>query len=210
MKPKKFLFKAEQYEYYQAGKWARAVEIPIFERIIHRELIRTDRHYPMILEVGNVMQNHTDFGPSEHYDVLDLYEHGPGVVNKDATFWRTGANNYSLIISVSTFEHIGQGRYEGADQLFRPMAAALNLFTWCLASHGKMIFSIPLKYRRAGDIMVWNAFPEDWTRTNFLRNCGNGVWEQVSRKEARRIGYYGKPYPGANGLAIVQVQKPPL
>lgn len=210
MRPTEFTIdgEAEAYQYEQDAKWARTIEIPIFKRILDQEFAKTDNKLRIILEVGNVMSHHTGYGPGDHYDVLDLYEHAPDVLNYDATFWQPGAANYSLIISISTLEHIGQARYGGQDQAYQPMAAAYNLFTWSLAPGGRMIFSIPLKYRGGADLLVWDAFPDTWTRKWFFRNIGHGEWRQNNEQQIRTIKHYGKPWPGANALAIVQVQKP--
>lgn len=208
MMPLSFRYNAKTYDYEQGAKWARAVEIPIFWDIITREVQREDK-LPVILEVGNVMAHYRpEIYHWDDYDVLDLFEHdkrNPDIINQDATFWRPDAAKYSMIISISTLEHIGQARYWGTDQRFQPMAAALNLYTWALTPGGRFIFSIPLRFRAAADDLVWRTFPR--ARAHFLRKTGQHEWRQVQKKVARRIKHYGRPYPGANGLAIVEVEK---
>lgn len=204
-----FSLDGKVYEYEPGAKWARAIEIPIFKAMLEKEFAREDLALPIVLEVGNVMSNFDRrFGPGDHYDVLDLYEHAPGVLNYDATYWRPGAANYSLIISISTFEHIGQARYGGGDQAYQPMAAAYNLFTWSLRPGGTMLLSIPLKYRAGGDLLVWDAFPDRNIKRWFFRKVDRDQWRQVDASAARKVEYYGKPFAGANGLAILQIQKP--
>lgn len=192
-----FIFNDKVYEYADA-EWAQAIELPIFWRRIRQTYKDPDKQ---VLEVGSVLDNNW-------HDVLDLYKHGDGIMNYDAAFWRPKALQcYDLIISISTFEHIGHAKY-GTDQVCKPMAAALNLYSWALAPGGTMLFSISLRYRPASDWLVWNVFPPQMAKIGFLRKIGHDTWRQIDAKAARKVRYYGKPYPGANCIAIIEVIKP--
>lgn len=74
----------------------RVIEIPFAHEFYLRNISGS------VLEVGNVLRN---YFPLEHY-VLDKYELGEDVVNDDVATWKAN-RKYSLIISISTIEHIG-------------------------------------------------------------------------------------------------------
>jgi len=95
-----FLFNNDEYEYFYHdynNTWCneRTVEIPIIKRII-------DDADGEVLEVGNVLPH---YFPSNHR-VVDKYEKAPGVINEDIVDFDSSAK-FGLIVSISTFEHIG-------------------------------------------------------------------------------------------------------
>jgi hypothetical protein len=99
-KPGTFLFNNEEYQYFYHdynNTWCneRSVEIPIINRII-------DDADGEVLEVGNVLPH---YRPCNH-TVVDKYEEAPGVTNEDIVSFDS-SSKFALIVSISTFEHIG-------------------------------------------------------------------------------------------------------
>ncbi len=95
-----FLFNNEEYKYFYHdynNTWCneRSVEIPIIKRIV-------DDADGEVLEVGNVLPH---YFPSNHR-VVDKYEKGLRVTNEDIVSFDS-SSKFGLIVSISTFEHIG-------------------------------------------------------------------------------------------------------
>ena len=55
-----------------------------------------------ILELGNVLSHYYPV----HHDIVDKYEKSSGVSNVDIRDFDT-SKDYDLVVSISTFEHIG-------------------------------------------------------------------------------------------------------
>ncbi|MBI3875430.1 MAG: hypothetical protein HY300_05630, partial [Verrucomicrobia bacterium] len=96
-----FHFRGRELEYFHHRynmTWAteRGVEMPVARAYL--EEFRNRR----ALEVGNVLAH---YGPVAH-DVLDKFERGPRVINADIVDFAPAAP-YDLVLSISTFEHIG-------------------------------------------------------------------------------------------------------
>jgi hypothetical protein len=95
-----FSFNDQEYKYFYHDyndTWCheRSVEIPIIKRIV-------DEAEGEVLEVGNVLPH---YFPSTHR-VVDKYEKAPGVTNEDIVSFDSNSK-FRLIVSISTFEHIG-------------------------------------------------------------------------------------------------------
>ena len=76
----------------------RAVEVPLGRWYLEQVASETGQ----VLEVGHVLGH---YGKHNHA-VLDKYETSAGVINEDITTWQT-EERFDLILSISTFEHIG-------------------------------------------------------------------------------------------------------
>jgi hypothetical protein len=84
----------------------RMVEIPIVSDLVKQNAGKN------ILEIGNVIKHYM---PDATHTVVDKYEKSDGVLNCDIIDYQPPAENgadaafhgYDLIISISTFEHIG-------------------------------------------------------------------------------------------------------
>lgn len=90
-----------------------------------------------ILEVGNVLSHYVS---DAHWDVVDKYEAGSGVINLDILSYDPG-KLYNLIISISTIEHIG---YDEKPQDPDKIKAALLHMQSLLADGGMMLVTFPL------------------------------------------------------------------
>ncbi len=147
-----FTFDWQTYNYFfhhYNTTWAnpRCVEIPIIARIVQEN---KDKR---ILEVGNVFQHYVKC----NHDVLDLNEVYPNVINQDITEFEP-KEKYDLVVSISTFEHIGCWE----DELKQPekiLKAIENVKNNVLAPKGKFVLTLPLgenldmeRYIENGDI----------------------------------------------------------
>lgn len=129
-----FEFRGEQYEYFfhrynMTWRNERAVEVPIFRRLV-------ERAQGPVLEVGNVLSHYL---PVRH-EILDRYERAPGVINEDAESFDP-VKSYALIISVSTIEHIGFDEEPPDPPKVRRVVERLRSL---LAVGGRLVASFPV------------------------------------------------------------------
>lgn len=196
-----FNFKGKVYKYFIAIYNTtflneRAVEIPIIMDYIREFNNRR------ILEIGNVMSHYFKF----NYEIVDKYEKGEGVVNQDIIDF-IPKSKYDLIISISTFEHIGFDeaiRYSNEkmsnirqESLLKAIDKAKSL----LNENGVFIFTAPYGF---------NCFLDSQLKENELelteilylkRIDSNNKWIQVNYDDVKDIKY-GEPYICANALII--------
>ena len=113
-----FAFQGEAYgylfhRYNLTWLTERAVEVPVVQAIV-------DRHAgERILEVGNVLSHYR----SQSHLVVDKYERGRGVLNRDVLDL-DDLGPFDLIVAISTLEHVGWGN-EGHEYVNR--VAAQNI-----------------------------------------------------------------------------------
>ena len=111
--------------------------------------------------------------------------------------WQTN-ERFELILSISTFEHIGFDD-DGGDSKEK-IQAAIAACRALLASGGSLVITVPLGYNPALDEMIANDTLNAATSVFLLRH-GRREWREATRAEA--IGtQYGKPFPYANGLWV--------
>jgi hypothetical protein len=132
-----FIFQGQTYSYLFHSyntTWSnpRCVEIPIISKIID------DYEGQRILEVGNVLQHYV----SCSHDVLDLNEVYPNVINQDIAEFKPN-KKYDLVVSISTFEHIGCWEDE-PKQPEKILKAIENVKRNVLAPMGKFVLTLPL------------------------------------------------------------------
>jgi hypothetical protein len=174
----------------------RAVEIPIIHETI--EAYKGKR----ILEIGNVMSH---YGRTSH-DIVDKYESGKGVMNCDILEFNP-PGKYDLIVSISTFEHIGfdEGSRYGNDQpctgYERNLLLAMNKVKSLLADKGLFVMSVPLGFNRFLDEQI-QGDTLGLSKMVFLkRMTPDNQWQQVSFREVCGISF-DQPFNSANGLMI--------
>lgn len=201
-----FLFNKQKFAYFISEfnttfNNERAVEIPI--------VMETMAHFrdKNILEIGNVTSHY--FKPM--HDIVDKYEKGPGVINCDIIDFKP-VKNYDLIISISTFEHIGfdesirYGEEEDNSVRREALISAIENTRKLLNKNGLFIFTVPLGF---------NSFLDSKLKNNGLnldesyylkRLSKKNEWEQVPYESAIQAKY-GTPYNCANGLLIGIIKK---
>jgi hypothetical protein len=166
----------------------RRVEIPIMLSIL--------RSHPgaRLLEVGNVLS---------HYDrllthpVVDLYEKTSrqNLFTEDAETFRGGP--YDLIVSISTFEHVG---WDECPRNENKIASTIRNLRSLLAPGGAIVFSAPVGYSPPLDQVVETA--EGFLERRCLQRVNlRNEWHEVGWDAVKQARFH-KPYPFANGLII--------
>jgi hypothetical protein len=194
---KQFNFDGKSLQYFYAKynlTWVteRALEVPIGRHFI--QLAGEEN----TLEVGNVLGHY--FPP--HHIVLDKFERGEGIVNEDIIGYNPG-RTFDLILSISTFEHIG---YEDdGDPDAEKIRAAIAACQRLLSPNGRLIITVPFGYNPYLDRYV----TEDRIKPHrawFYEKTNKLDWMESS-KEAALQRNYAKPYPFANAIMVAEFLK---
>ncbi|HEY9175460.1 MAG TPA: hypothetical protein VI136_24510 [Verrucomicrobiae bacterium] len=196
---KTFLFQEQTLVCFYHGynmTWAseRCVEVPIARAYLERYQGRP------VLEVGNVLSH---YGLVAH-DVLDKFEKGPGIINEDIIGFHP-AKRYDLILSISTFEHIGfddEANEPSGRKILRAIASCRQL----LGPDGSLVLTVPIGYNPELNLLVRdNLLPTN--QQTFLRRVGRLDWE-VCRKEEALPCQYRRPFPYANAIMVAEFGPP--
>jgi hypothetical protein len=195
LQPKTFQFHGRElpllYHRYNMT-WAseRCVEVPI------------GRYYAeaadpaQTLEVGNVLSH---YGPVRH-EIIDKFEKGPGVINEDITSFRP-SKRYDLILSISTFEHIGfddEAEGKSADKILSAIGTCRGL----LGENGKLVITVPISYNPELNELI-NSGALGATKKTFLKKYGPQDWRECSREEAMKCKYK-EPFSYANAVMVAE------
>ena len=153
-----------------------------------------------VLEIGHVLGH---YGRQGHA-VVDKYESADGVRNVDITEWQPD-ERFALILSLSTFEHIGfddTAEAGSGKKILNAIAAARAL----LQPGGRLVLTLPLGYNPELDELIQNdGLGED--RATFLLRHGPREWSEVARHQA--VGTpFGRPFPYANALMVAEYAAP--
>lgn len=180
--------------------WAneRCVELALARRFL------TGVPAEEVLEVGNVTPRYLGGG----HTVVDKYE--PGALRVDIVDFES-ERRFRLILSISTFEHIGFDEAGGPEEPGAPeeleavaakIRAALNRCIGLLVPGGTLVVTVPVGYNPALDAMI--AGDElGCDRATWFRRFPGRRWREVGREEGMRCRY-GSPYPFANGIMLAE------
>lgn len=164
---REFTFQGATYRYFLSPHnftWEheRIIEVPIIWKMVK------ENDGKKILEVGNVLSHYM----SVKHDIVDKYEKAHGVINKDIIDFQSNSQ-YDLIVSISTFEHIGDDEVPpdstkildaigNVKNLMAPGGMAVITFALGynpgldrLLSEGMVIFSDKYCMRRASRLNTW-------------------------------------------------------
>jgi len=198
LRPKKFKFKGTELDlfYHRYNMtWAseRCVEVPIARDYLRRvEAGNT-------LEVGNVLSH---YGPVGHA-VIDKFEKAPGVINEDITTFRP-QKEYELIISISTFEHIGfddEAEGKSAEKILAAIAVCRSL----LSDTGLLVITVPIGYNPELNQLIESGRLGARTET-FLKKVNGQEWRECSKAEALQCRYK-EPFPYANAIQVAEFRR---
>lgn len=191
---KKFIFDGSQlpmvyHRYNTTWSNERCVEVPIIIALVKK--LSGKR----VLEVGNVISH---YYPT-NWDILDKFEKGKEVINLDILDFKP-QKKYDLIVSISTFEHIGYDDESSGDSAEKIIKCFENVVENCLARGGTMIMTAPIDYNPDMDKLIQeNAF--GFKKTIFMKRFGGRQWKEVSKEEAMKSSY-GEPFPYANAIMV--------
>ena len=106
-----------------------------------------------------------------------------------------------MILSVSTFEHIGyddEANGESGEKISQAITTCRGLLT----AGGQLVLTLPLGYNPALDRMIADE-QLGCDRATFLKRTGRSAWEAVDA-EAALACEYRRPFPYANAVMIAQ------
>lgn len=168
----------------------RCVEVPIARRYL------ADHSSRSVLEVGNVLSHYGFIG----HPVVDKFEKGLGVLNLDILDVDPRPR-YDLIISVSTFEHIGFDD-DVKDGSGERILDAISHCRKMLLPGGKLVITAAAGYNPAFDMVVTGHHALDG-KLSFMRRTGYFKWEECD------VGHfinacYNHPYPFGNCIVVAE------
>lgn len=194
-----FTFNGKKYHYFyhlynRTFSGERQIEIPIAIDYINAFKGKE------ILEIGNVLSHYMPI----HHDVLDKYEKGKGVINKDVVsvdFHK----KYDLMVSVSTMEHVGHSYGEKSDPT-KFLKSIVNLKRQ-LTNTGKIVITVPVFFNEAlTRLIVSRKMP--FTHVYFMKRTNYvNDWKQVDYKEAVAGNIYDGHFANTNVLCICVYDK---
>jgi hypothetical protein len=189
---KTVLFEGAALEYFYAKyniTWVteRVLEVPIGLHCLKRA------GPAQTLEVGNVLGHYIQPG----HTVLDKFERAPGIVNEDILEFRPG-RKFDLIISISTFEHIGYEDDGPSDP--EKIRAAIAACQRLLSPQGRLVITVPFGYNASMDqyIAEGRILP---AKATFYEKTTNLDWKETSKSEALKRKY-ARPYSYANAIMV--------
>lgn len=176
------------HQYNHTARNMRRVEIPIARWFV-------EQCQGLILEVGNVLAHY------EHvpWPVVDIRE--PGAINADVMRWQPGFP-VDLLVSISTVEHIGFGKFS-QDTLptVKPSDVLARFRSW-LAPHGMAVVTAPTAYNPTLDAEL-----RDGTlgadRMWFMRLVRLNEWEGCTMEEALAMSPTASYNRWSGGLMVL-------
>jgi SAM-dependent methyltransferase len=195
LKPGPFVWRDEKLTCFFARynmTWAgeRMVEIPIGKRLLEQYEGRR------VLEVGHVLGHY--FPPA--HTILDKFEVAPGVLNLDIIDYRP-AEKFDLILSISTFEHIGfDDESEGGSG--PKILACVQHCRSLLAPEGRLILTFPTGYNPELDEMLRTG-ALGAARIDCLKRTGRREWAPCTMDEAFHYPYRSQ-FPYGNALVVAE------
>jgi hypothetical protein len=197
---RRFALDGETYNYHVARgnrTWdnERAVEIPV----VWSALVRHGSSQG-VLEVGNVLGHYFEIA----HPVLDRYEQHKCVTwNEDVVVFEPPFAP-ELILSISTLEHVGRSEHPRDPGKFRE---AVDAITGWLAPGGRLLFTVPLGYSPAVREYLDSYHQPRVAVRCMKRTTLDNLWVQADYADVRDFRY-GRPFPCANAIAIVEVAAP--
>jgi hypothetical protein len=191
---KTFSFEGATLEYFYAKyniTWVteRVLEVPIGLHCL-KEAGSTQT-----LEVGNVLGHYI----KPEHTVLDKFERAAGIINQDILEYQPN-RSFDLIISISTFEHIG---YEDdGDPDAEKIRSAIVACQRLLSQKGRLVITVPFGYNPYLDRYV----AEDRIKPDkvtFYEKTTNLDWKETSKSDALKRKY-AKPFSYANAIMVAE------
>jgi cyclopropane fatty-acyl-phospholipid synthase-like methyltransferase len=131
------------------------------------------------------------------HDVLDKYERAPGIINADITEFNP-TRNYRLILSVSTFEHIGFDEETNVGSAEK-IQAAIQHCRGFLEPGGELIITAATGYNPEFDALFRDN-RVGAAQVTFLKRRSYLKWDTCDEATALGSRYH---HPFAFGNAIV-------
>ena len=189
----KFIFDDRSLELFYHNynmTWAneRSVEIPIIRDFLNNYQSED------VLEIGNVLSH---YGAVNH-TILDKFETGNGIINEDILDY-ISSDKFELIVSISTFEHIGFDDEIDGDSGVK-ILHAIDICRKLLTENGRLVLTLPLGYNPSLDHLI-SVNQLHSNRSFFICRTGRLQWETTNVDKAL-ASHYGSPFPYANAIMI--------
>lgn len=175
---RRFLFKGKLYKHFYSWNhftWEndRMVEVPIAMEYVNKNKDKK------ILEVGSVLNQFHRFP----HTIVDKYEEEEGVCQEDIIDYNPN-EKYDLIVSVSTFEHIGFNEpVKDSQKVLKAIEKVKSL----VAPGGKILITCPLGHTPHLDKFLQDGtikFDEEFFLRRDSFNEWRSKWTQIDREEA--------------------------
>ena len=201
--PQHFIFKGKRYRYFRHpynSTWLNEREVEI---ALARKKLQEYRGH-RILEVGNVTPHY--FRSKYRQDVVDKYEPGQGVVNKDILEF-TAKKPYDLIISISTIEHIGwdsiamtkNSRPDREQRDSQKILQTIKHLRGLLAPGGELFLTAGIGYNNYLDrFLDQGKIP--FSEVHYLAHEKDGRWQEAAWNQVQGTAY---DYKHCRARAIV-------
>lgn len=193
-----FNFQGNEYKYFYhkySITWSneRSVEIPIIWKIVK------EYESKKILEIGNVLSHFFCI----NHDIVDKYEKGNRVINRDVTDFRP-IKKYELIISISTLEHVGWD--EIPREPLKILKAIENLKN-LLNRSGKIVITLPIGHSPVlNKLIIKNKLK--FSKCFYLRRKSrSNKWREVNLSKVSNVKYGSFTRYSATGLVIGFIEK---
>ena len=173
----------------------RTIEIPL----IWDEVIKYSPSE--VLEIGNVLGQYI----KRSHDVIDLQEQRTGIITGDIRTYQS-EKKYKLIVSITTLEHVGDGR-DGHDVDELGIINAINNMLGLLTDSGRIIFTVPVGQNPYMD----NLFKEHkivcdsiyaYKRIDALNN-----WLRLPYDDIKNSELYAPYWGTANASLLCEIYK---
>jgi glycosyltransferase involved in cell wall biosynthesis len=171
----------------------RAVEIAL----VSEEIERFGR-LQAVIEVGNVLGHHLPIG--HRVISAEDEEHHPTATWKEDLVEFQPPFAPELVVSISALGRVGHP--------FEPQRftmAVENIVRW-LKPGGRLLFTVPMGYNPGVRAYLDAAHSYPITVHCMRRATIGNLWVQASYEEVRNVPY-GRPFPCANAIAIVEARR---
>ncbi len=208
----------------------RAIEIPLAFNFLDDYLAKFTGE-AKILEIGNVLSNYeksfSDYLGFRARRIVDKYELGMGVENIDIMDIPQ-TDQYDVIVSLSTVEHVGQESYRGqkdADDAEAPLKAIAKIYQ-LLKLGGEALVTVPFgKLIKGRDFIQFSQdylallsskyqIPSSALSISWFRRIATEIGIENPRQlwvqaEAAELidAEYNWPWPYSNGIAAIELTK---
>ena len=192
-----------KHNYNDADKNMRTVEVPIIIALMKRH--KDVAHF---LEIGNVLSHYI---PVDHL-VLDKYERiaqrSREIRIRQDLMEFNSVNNFDLIVSISTIEHIGFGNYlEIGDRKWTPFEIVSKIRS-LLTDVGVAYVTVPIGYNPRIDRWLLEGHIGANMTGCMHRISDDNQWESCRLSQAfatdtlRPAGY-----PWSTGMVVLRINK---
>jgi SAM-dependent methyltransferase len=194
-----FSFRGRNYDCFYARynmTWAgeRMVEIPLGKALLEEHAGRR------ILEVGNVLSH---YFPARHV-IVDKFEAGHGVLNLDILAYEP-PERFDLILSISTFEHIGfddDTPSSSGEKILQAIGHCRRL----LSPSGRLVLTFPTGYNPELDELLRSG-RIGARRLDCLLRTAPRKWAECDLATALQHPYRAR-FPYGNALVVAEFTAP--